>query len=232
MLQTDWFLLQEQTMAASIRLYKKASQVSDENDVIFPTQEAQSQGVDAITENLTMLKQRWSGQPFQEPVIEASLKDIEYWTREQVVAEIEQQGLEKSCGADGIHIQFLKAVKDTAVVSWLQELYNQCLLQGRTPRGWNQSEIYLLSKDVDQKRDANNLRPISIICIFRKVFERLLLLQFQGQPWAQLHPAQAGFRRSYSTYSNAAVVHTLLASKTQLTVVFLDLKSAFDVVDH
>src|SRR5438045_9759615 len=76
--RTDQLLLQQQTIAASIRLYKQASQVSNENDVIFPTLEAQSQGVDAITKNLTMLKQRWSGQPFQEPVIEPGAKDIEY----------------------------------------------------------------------------------------------------------------------------------------------------------
>jgi hypothetical protein len=50
-------------VAGSIRLYKQASQASDENDVIFPTPEAQSRGVDAVTENLTILQQRWSGQP-------------------------------------------------------------------------------------------------------------------------------------------------------------------------
>ncbi len=83
-----------------------------------------------------------------------------------------------------------------------------------------------------QRRDAKNLRPISIIGIFRKIFERLLLLQVQDQPWAKLHPAQAGFRRGYSTYSNVAVVHILLASKARSTVLFLDFKSAFDVVDH
>jgi hypothetical protein len=224
--------LQQQTAAASTRLYKHASQASDENDVIFPTPEAQSRGIDAITENLTILKQRWSGQRFQEPAGEPGPRDIEYWTREQVVAEIAQQESEKSCGADGIHIQFLKAVKDTAIITWLLQLYNECLRQGRTPQAWNQSEIYLLTKDVNRRRDATNLRPISIICIFRKVFERLLLLQFQDQAWAQFHPAQAGFRRSYSTYTNAAVVHALLASRARSTAVFLDFKSAFDVIDH
>jgi len=64
--RTDQLPLRERTMAASIRLYKQASQSSDENNVIFPTPEAQSQGVDAITENLTILKQRWLGQAFQE----------------------------------------------------------------------------------------------------------------------------------------------------------------------
>jgi hypothetical protein len=53
------------------------------------------------------------------------------------VAEIEQQAADKSCGADSIHIQFLKAAKDTAVITWLLDLYNECLRQGRTPREWN-----------------------------------------------------------------------------------------------
>jgi hypothetical protein len=227
----DRLACQAPTVAGSIRLYKQASQTSDENDVIFPSREAQTRGVDAATENLTILRERWSGQPFHEQLLQGP-QDNAPWTRDQVVAEIAQQTADKSCGADGIHIQFLKAVKETAVTTWLLDFYNECLRQGRTPRTWNQSEIYLLSKDVSKRRDASNLRPISIICILRKVFERLLLLQFQGQPWAQFHPAQAGFRRSYSTYSNAAVVHALLSSKARSTAVFLDFKSAFDVVDH
>ena len=115
---------------------------------------------------------------------------------------------------------------------WLQELFNQCLIQGHTPRAWNKSDIYLLTKDPGKRRDARNLRPISIIGIFRKVFERLLLLRAQPQPWAQLHPAQAGFCRTSSTYSNAAAVHILLASRSRSTALFLDFKSAFDVIDH
>jgi hypothetical protein len=224
--------VRDQTPAASTRLYKLASQVSDENDVIFPTIEAQSQGIDATTENLGILKQRWSGDAFQSSDRSPDLGEIELWMREDIVEEIIHQEADKSCGADGIHIQFLKTVKDTPIVTWLLELYNHCLDQGRTPRAWNQSEIYLLSKDVRERRDAKNLRPISIICIFRKIFERLLLLKFQGQSWARLHPAQAGFRRSYSTYSNAAVVHAHLASKSTSFAVFLDFKSAFDVLNH
>jgi hypothetical protein len=220
----------EQTFRASIRLYKQATQGSKENEVIFPTPEAQSQGRDAASEILGIFKQRWQGRPFR-------CKDQRRsggggWTEEQVVAEITRQDSDKSCGADGIHIRFLKAMKDTRVVSWLLQLYNKCLSQGVTPRSWNRSEIYLLTKDVNKRRDANNVRPISIICIFRKVFERLLLLQYQGQAWARLHLAQAGFRRSYSTYTNAAIVHALLSSRARSTVVFLDFKSAFDVVEY
>lgn len=219
-------------LATSIRLYKQACTTSEENDVVFPTPRAQAEGIDTMAENLAILKDRWSGQPFQVPAHDLPRQPIHAWTAEDVRSEIERQEADKSCGADGIHIQFLKAVKDTAVLAWLHQLYNQCLAQGRTPQAWNGSEIHLLSKDPTKPRDANNLRPISIICIFRKIFERLLLCRFQADAWAQFHPAQAGFRRSYSTYTNAAVLHSLLVSKARSTVVFLDFKSAFDVVDH
>ena len=220
------------TLATSIRLYKQACTASKENDVVFPTAQAQAEGIDAMAENLAILRKRWSGQPFQIPAHDPSQQPIEAWTVEDVAAEIEQQESEKSCGADGIHIQFLKVVKETGVTTWLQQLYNQCLVQGKTPEDWNRSEIHLLSKDTSKPRDADNVRPISIICMFRKVFERLLLLRFHADPWAQFHPAQAGFRRSYSTYTNAAVLHSLLVSKARSAVVFLDFKSAFDVLDH
>ena len=224
----------EQTIQGSIRLYKHASQTSQENDVIFPTEAARSQGMDAMTENLAIFQERWKGTPWETQVEEGDpLPGMERtWTREQVIQEIRQQEAEKSCGADGIHIRFLKVVQDTPVITWLWQLYTRCRREGRTPQAWNESEIYLLTKDVDKRRDAKNLRPIAIISIFRKVFERLLLLEIQDQPWARLHWAQAGFRPSYSTYSNAAVVHALLSSGSRTTVLFLDFKSAFDVVDY
>jgi hypothetical protein len=230
--QSQKVYVHEQTVTASIRLYKSASQSSEENNVIFPTAEAADKGIDAAAENLAIFQERWSGQPFQARPTEGGAGEVISWTRDQVVEEIQKQEADKCCGADGTHIRFLKAVQDTAIITWLGQLYNRCLAEGQTPRAWNESAIFLLTKDVSKKRDAKNLRPISIICIFRKVFERLLLLQAQNQPWARLHPAQAGFRRSYSTYSNAAVVHALLSSKSRSTALFLDFKSAFDVVDH
>jgi len=36
----------------------------------------------------------------------------------------------------------------------------------------------LLIKDTTKPRDANNLRPITLIYMFRKVFKRLLLSRF------------------------------------------------------
>jgi hypothetical protein len=43
---------------------------------------------------------------------------------------------------------------------------------------------------------------------------------------------QAGFRSHYSTYTNTAVLHSLLGSRRVTYVVFLDFKAAFNVVDY
>lgn len=222
----------EQTVRASVRLYKSACQASEENNVIFPTPEAASRGVTAVEENLAVFRERWQGRPFLAPQEGGDAEELGPWRWEDVYDEIREQASERSCGADGIHIRFLKAVRETQVVWWLLQLYNRCLSRGRVPRVWAESDIHLITKDLGKRRDANNLRPISIIYIFRKIFERLLLLRVEGQRWARLHPAQAGFRHDCSTYGNAAVVHMLLASKTRSTAVFLDFRSAFDVVDH
>ena len=123
----------QQTIQASIRLYKHASQSSKENEIIFPTPEAVSKGLDAAAENLAILQERWSGRPFRPLPVQPGQGNIHPWTREQIVEEIQEQEAEKSCGADGIHIRFLKVARDTPIITWLRELYNRCLLEGRTP---------------------------------------------------------------------------------------------------
>jgi hypothetical protein len=45
-------------------------------------------------------------------------------------------------------------------------------------------------------------------------------------------PLRPSKHRSSSTYTNAAIVLTLLSSRARSTVVFLEFKSAFNIVDH
>jgi hypothetical protein len=48
--------IREQTIAASIRLYKLASQSLEENNIIFLTLDTASQGINTIVENLAIFK--------------------------------------------------------------------------------------------------------------------------------------------------------------------------------
>jgi hypothetical protein len=157
---------------------------------------------------------------------------VAFFNAEKIKAEIILQAGEKSCGHDGIHIRLLKALIETEFIPLLESLFVLCARTGETPKTWNRSTIHLLSKDVGKRRNANNLRPITIICMFRKIFERLLLQTFDEHSWAKVHPAQAGFRGGYSVVTNAAVLHYMLSTRVRTTAVFLDLQSAFDMVSH
>lgn len=223
------------TVESSLRLYRHACRASRENEPIRATADAATKGLDAMAENLDVLRRRWAGPCFKNtrPTTPSSPDSgsILPWTLDDLLAELRLQDGGKACGVDGVHIRFLKATSTTPLADYLLGLYNTCLATLTTPRAWNRSEVYLLSKDVTLARDADNLRPISVGSVIRKVFERLLLRRLEGQTWATLQPTQAGFRRHYSTYSNVAVVHGLLSTRARSVAIFLDFRSAFDVVD-
>ena len=86
--------------------------------------------------------------------------------------------------------------------------------------------------------ELNNYRPISVLNIFSKIFERLMynrLINFLDK-YNILYQNQFGFRQGHSTH------HALIALVDKITKsldnrdivigVFLDLKKAFDTVNH
>jgi hypothetical protein len=48
--------------------------------------------------------------------------------------------------------------------------------------------VCLIVKDHTRPKDADNVRPITLIGMFRKVFERLLLRRFDTTGWARVQP--------------------------------------------
>jgi len=82
-----------------------------------------------------------------------------------------------------------------------QALYNSCIRYAKTPRVWNDTMVCLIVKDHTRPKDADNVRPITLIGMFRKVFERLLLRRFDAGGWARVQPTQAGFRSRYRLVS-------------------------------
>ena len=232
------------SMTIGSHLYKKVAATSKENGLIQASLTAQAQGIDALTEIHTNLGGRYQAEGRPQGPNEAGKREegwripqgpwpqVMRFTVDEVAKEIHHQDALKGCGADGIHIRLMKTLVETDFTSMLNHLFSQCLITGRTPAAWNKTEIHLLIKNGAGERTMDNLRPITLICMFRKVFERMLLQRFDEQTWAYLHPGQAGFRSHYSTCANAAVMHHLLSTRIRHTAVLLDFRSAFDVVNH
>jgi hypothetical protein len=237
---------EDSSVLGSIRLYKRAVRMSRENAPLLPTEEGRRRGLSAIEEVTTGLEARFTpdseSSPLRSHLNAPDFDPTDFDTAafdsdmsvssEEIVEELQHQDSSKACGIDGIHIRLMKTLAETSFVDVLAALFNSCIRLGRTPQVWNDSMVCLIVKDHTRPKDADNVRPITLIGMFRKVFERLLLRRFDTTGWARVQPTQAGFRSHYSTCTNAAVLHSLLESRRVTHVVFLDFKAAFDVVDH
>jgi retron-type reverse transcriptase len=88
------------------------------------------------------------------------------------------------------------------------------------------------------KTDLNNYRPISILTLFSKLFEKVFynrLINFINKN-SLLSPNQFGFRSGRSTSIAISSVVSSLLSKSQTkspsALLLLDLKKAFDLINH
>ena len=85
---------------------------------------------------------------------------------------------------------------------------------------------------------CSNYRPISLLSCFHKLFEKIVKFKLDEYLKTNniLYKYQFGFRKSHST--NLAIVHVIDEIYSHLNQnmyglgIFLDLKKAFDTVDH
>ena len=115
---------------------------------------------------------------------------------------------DRSCGIDGVHTNLMAALVGTTFFPRLNRLFVLCLEVGRVPKRWNDSVMFLLPKDKQGPVTCDTVRPLSILPMFRRTFESLLLPAFtSGLDYCKLHPSQAGFRRGYSAMTQALICH-------------------------
>ena len=132
-----------------------------------------------------------------------------------------------------------KLLKDSAeiIAESLTVIFNKSIETGIFPDDLKVSCISPIHKG-ESKTECSNYRPISVIPVVAKVFEKLVSGQFMEYLESNhlLSESQAGFRKRSST------VTSLLSNTNQWYInmdkglvngiIFLDLKKAFDCVDH
>ena len=79
-------------------------------------------------------------------------------------------------------------------------IMNYSIAQGSVPLHWKASKVSPLYKG-GKAYDMDNYRPISVLCISSKIFERTIQSQLCGflEKNKLLSPYQCGFRKRYST---------------------------------
>ena len=139
-------------------------------------------------------------------------------------------------GYDEINASLLKLVSPCKV-EILVYLCNKSLHEGVFPQELKIANVIPLYKS-DDASVFNNYRPVSMLCVISKVFEKVMYnrLIYFLETFNILNNSQFGFRKNHSTYmALMTLIDQLIASleSGEYTIgIFLDFSKAFDTVDH
>ena len=142
----------------------------------------------------------------------------------------------KSFGIDNISSYFLKLALHY-IGNSLAALFNTSIETSQFPDSWKVARVTPIFKEGD-KTEKSNYRPISVLPVISRLFEKLVFDQLY-QHMKENHlfsPDQSGFLRLHSTLTcllkNTEEWYNGLDLGQLVGLVFIDLKKAFDTVDH
>ena len=142
----------------------------------------------------------------------------------------------KSFGTDNISSYFLKLALPF-IGNSLAVLFNTAIETGQFPDSWKVARVTPIFKD-GEKTNKSNYRPISVLPVISRLFEKLVTDQLYKHmdENGQFSNDQSGFLRLCSTVTcllkNTDDWYNGLDLGKLVGLVFIDLKKAFDTVDH
>ena len=142
----------------------------------------------------------------------------------------------KSAGPDKLKPIVMKNL-DNNMLNLLTFIFKCSIHLGYTPLTWKQAKVIFIPKPgKDHYKIGKNFRPISLLNIFLKAMETLVIRRVDitlGD--FPIHNNQHGFRRNRST--ETAISNTInyieqtFEEKEKCLAVFLDIQAAFDTID-
>lgn len=154
-----------------------------------------------------------------------------------VKSAIKDLDAKKSPGIDRITATMICNLPDLGV-KIIMFIFNAILRLGSYPSSWKVSEIVMIPKPGKDASQVESYRPISLLSILSKLFEKLFLQSLT--PYLienQIIPEhQFGFRAKHSTIEQVHRIVTLIRSafenKQYCSALFIDISQAFDKVWH
>ena len=144
-----------------------------------------------------------------------------------------------SAGVDGISSVLLKNI-NSIIAPALSIAINQSLHSGIFPSHLKIAKVIPLYKNKGSVNDFGNYRPISLLNVISKIYERAVYNQlYEYFVFNNLfYTSQYGFRTKHSTEDAAIELvdeileHLERDPYEQVLAIFLDLSKAFDTIDH
>lgn len=143
----------------------------------------------------------------------------------------------KSPGFDTINNKLLKQIPKKALVL-LTYIFNACLKISYFPKAWKHAKVIGIFKPGKDPFNPASYRPISLLSIFGKLFERIILKEIykhlEAGEESLLPDVQFGFRNGHSTCHQLArltkFIKQNLNNKKSTGMVLFDVEKAFDNV--
>ena len=155
---------------------------------------------------------------------------------DDIICIIKSLDSKKAHGVDNISIRMIKLCGNSIIYP-LTLIFEDCIAKGIFPDLWKLANVIPAYKK-ESKNIVKNYRPISLLPIFAKIFERLLYnsLFFHFYENELFTECQSGFLPGDSCVSQLlSIVHEIQSSfdsSLEVGAVFLDISKAFDKVWH
>ena len=150
---------------------------------------------------------------------------------DEIKIQIKNLNSKKASDFFGISANFLKFADDK-IIQPLTFLFNASVV----PEKLKLAVVYPIHKK-DSKMKVNNYRPISILPMISKIYEKLIharLMSFFTKN--KIHKHQLGFQKGKSTEHAILDIYAsilkALEKKEKACCIFLDFAKAFDTVNH
>ena len=163
------------------------------------------------------------------------MNDINF-SKGDILRVIRKLDPNKAHGHDQISIRMIQ-ICDKTISKPLFLIFNSCMQSGVFPSEWKMANVVPVYKKND-KQNIKNYRPVSLLPIFGKIFERIIYNEMypffiQNE---LISPNQSGFKQGDSCINQLlSITHDIYQSLDEVYEVrgvFLDMSKAFDKVWH
>ena len=123
-----------------------------------------------------------------------------------------------------------------ALKSWLRDFLSSSLRRLKIPKIWRRALVVAIPKPGKPVGDPKSYRPISLLCVPYKIFERLIYARVEPLIDPLLPKEQAEFRCGKSTVDQVVLltqnIEDSFDAKKKAGAVFINLTAAYDTAWH
>lgn len=167
----------------------------------------------------------------------SDIDNIQPVTFSELKDGIRELNTNKAPGYDLITGNVIKQLPEEGV-RMLLYIINAALRLKYVPRCWKVAEVIMILKPGKDPKDKKSYRPISLLPVISKLFERLLVqrLKITVEERGLIPNHQFGFREKHSTIDQVHritdIIENCLEKQQVCAATFLDVSQAFDKVWH